>query len=94
VKAASGGAIGSALLIDETLDAATRFAGSIEARKLFPHSVLLAEPGGTSHPESLFEGNLCVDRTVAGYLVTGKLPPRKAGAEWDITCRPFPAPSP
>ena len=69
-------AIRSALLIDETLDAATPFPGSLEVRKLFPHSVLLAEPGGTTHADSL-SGNLCVDDTIASYLETGKLPPRK-----------------
>ena len=71
----NGNGISSALLIDETLDAATPFEGSLEVRKLFPHSVLLAEPGGTSHADSLF-GNLCVDGTIASYLETGKLPPR------------------
>jgi pimeloyl-ACP methyl ester carboxylesterase len=89
----SGNAIRSALLIDETLDAATPFPGSLEVRKLFPHSVLLAEPGGTTHADSLF-GNLCVDGTIATYLETGKLPPRKPHAEWDKTCRPLPVPNP
>ena len=65
--------ISSALLIDETLDAATPFPGSLEVRKLFPHAVLFAEPGGTSHADSLF-GNLCVDGTIADYLTTGALP--------------------
>jgi pimeloyl-ACP methyl ester carboxylesterase len=89
----SGNAIRSALLIDETLDAATPFPGSLEVRKLFPHSVLLAEPGGTTHADSLF-GNLCVDGTIATYLETGKLPPRNPHAEWDKTCRPLPVPNP
>ena len=89
----SSHAIHSALLIDETLDAATPFPGSLEVRKLFPHSVLLAEPGGTTHADSL-NGNLCVDGTIASYLETGKLPPRKPGAQWDITCHPLPVPNP
>jgi hypothetical protein len=89
----SGHAIRSALLIDETLDAATPFEGSLEVRKLFPHSVLLAEPGGTTHADSL-SGNLCVDGTIASYLETGKLPPRHPGAKWDITCHPLPVPDP
>src|SRR6201996_1951910 len=96
VRVASHGTgyeIHSALLIDETLDAATPFEGSLEVRQLFPHSVLLAEPGGTTHADSLF-GNLCVDGTIASYLETGKLPPRKAHAEWDITCHPLPVPNP
>jgi pimeloyl-ACP methyl ester carboxylesterase len=89
----SGKAVRSALLIDETLDAATPFPGSLEVRKLFPNSVLLAEPGGTTHADSLF-GNLCVDGTIASYLETGKTPPRKPNAEWDITCKPLPVPNP
>ena len=89
----SGNAIRSALLIDETLDAATPFPGSREVRQLFPHSVLLAEPGGTTHADSL-SGNLCVDGTIATYLETGKLPPRKPHAKWDITCHPLPVPNP
>jgi pimeloyl-ACP methyl ester carboxylesterase len=88
-----GTAIGSALLIDETLDAATPFPGSLVVRALFPHSVLLAEPGGTSHADSL-NGNLCVDRTIAQYLATGALPPRKPHARWDKTCTPLPSPVP
>jgi pimeloyl-ACP methyl ester carboxylesterase len=96
VRVASHGsayAIHSALLIDETLDAATPFEGSLEVRKLFPNSVLLAEPGGTTHADSLF-GNLCVDDAIASYLETGKTPPRKNNAEWDVTCKPLPVPNP
>jgi pimeloyl-ACP methyl ester carboxylesterase len=88
-----GRGIRSALLIDETLDAATPFEGSLEVRRLFPHSVLVAEPGGTSHADSLF-GDLCVDGTIAAYLVHGTLPARHPGALWDKTCRPLPQPVP
>jgi pimeloyl-ACP methyl ester carboxylesterase len=88
-----GSGIHNALLIDETLDAATPFGGSLEVRKLFPHSVLLAEPGGTTHAGSLF-GNLCVDNTIANYLASGKLPSRKPNATWDKTCKPLPRPVP
>ena len=59
----------------------------------FTRTVLLAEPGGTTHADSL-NGNLCVDGAIASYLETGKLPPRKADAEWDITCHPLPVPNP
>lgn len=80
--------IRSGLLIDETLDAATPFEGSEYIRSIFPKARLLAEPGGTTHADSL-EGDLCVDNTVAKYLATGYLPPRKAHARWDITCKPL-----
>ena len=89
----NGTAVSSTLLIDETLDAATPFEGSLEVRKLFPTSVLVAEPGGTSHADSLF-GDLCVDGTIAAYLETGDLPRRNPNAEWDKTCAPLPKPVP
>jgi hypothetical protein len=90
-----GSRISSALLIDETLDAATPFEGSVHVRKLFPHSVLLAEPGGTTHADSLF-GDLCVDNTIARYLAHGTLPARSSNpnARWDKTCKPLPVPVP
>ncbi len=91
----NGSGISSALLIDETLDSATPFEGSVEVRRLFPHSVLLAEPGGTTHADSLF-GDLCVDNTIARYLANGKLPARTTNptARWDVTCKPLPRPNP
>jgi pimeloyl-ACP methyl ester carboxylesterase len=89
----NGSGIKSALLIDETLDAATPFEGSEYVRKIFPHSVLLAEPGGTTHADSLF-GDLCVDGTIARYLASGVLPSRKPNAKWDKTCKPLPRPVP
>ena len=89
----NGRGVSSTLLIDETLDAATPFTGSLEVRKLFPNSVLLAEPGGTTHAETP-DGDLCVDGTIANYLATGALPPRNNRAEWDKTCAPPPVPVP
>ena len=89
----NGRGVSSTLLIDETLDAATPFTGSLEVRKLFPNSVLLAEPGGTTHAETP-DGDLCVDGTIADYLATGALPPRNNHAEWDKTCPPPPVPVP
>jgi pimeloyl-ACP methyl ester carboxylesterase len=91
--AVNGYGVKSALLIDETLDGATPFEGSLVTRQLFPHSVLVAEPGGTSHANSL-SGNLCVDGTIANYLETGALPPRIPWAPWDKTCAPSPQPVP
>lgn len=88
-----GRGVSSALLIDETLDAATPFPGSLEVRRLFPHASLIAEPGGTSHADSLF-GDTCVDGSIADYLTTGALPPRRPFAPWDKTCAPLPKPDP
>ena len=88
-----GRGVSSALLIDETLDAATPFPGSLEVRRLFPHASLIAEPGGTSHADSLF-GDTCVDGSIADYLTTGALPPRRPFAPWDKTCALLPKPDP
>ncbi|HLJ20618.1 MAG TPA: alpha/beta hydrolase, partial [Stellaceae bacterium] len=88
-----GSKVASALLIDETLDAATPYPGSLEVRLLYPKSVLLAEPGGTTHADSL-SGNVCVDSTIASYLALGQLPPRRHGGGPDATCAPLPVPVP
>jgi hypothetical protein len=88
-----GRGISSTLLVDETLDAATPFEGSLEVRKLFPHSVLIAEPGGTTHAETP-AGDACVDDTINAYLENGTLPPRIHNAPWDKTCAPPPVPVP
>jgi pimeloyl-ACP methyl ester carboxylesterase len=88
-----GKATASALLIDETLDAATPYSGSVEVRKLYPHSSLIAEPGGTTHADSL-DGDACVDNLIARYLKSGQRPARKAGNGPDATCKPLPPPSP
>jgi pimeloyl-ACP methyl ester carboxylesterase len=89
----NGDGVQSALLIDETGDAATPYEGSLVTRQLFPNSVLLAEPGGTSHADSL-SGDLCVDSTIADYLESGQLPARQSGAGPDKTCAPIPVPVP
>ena len=82
------------MLIDETLDAATPYEGSLEVRRLYPRASLLALPGGTSHANSLY-GNACEDDTIARYLATGALPKRKAAANTaDATCKPLPQPVP
>jgi pimeloyl-ACP methyl ester carboxylesterase len=81
------------LLIDETRDAATPFAGSLEVRRRYPRASLIAEPGGTSHANSL-AGNACVDDQIAAYLADGTLPPRKPGNRPDAICAPLPQPVP
>jgi pimeloyl-ACP methyl ester carboxylesterase len=88
-----GSKVQSALLIDETLDAATPYEGSLQVRKLYPNSSLIALPGGTSHANSL-SGDACLDDQIADYLATGKLPARKPGNGADTTCAPLPEPVP
>jgi pimeloyl-ACP methyl ester carboxylesterase len=81
------------LLINETLDAATPYRGSLELRKRFPRSVLVEGVGGTTHAGSLF-GGPCVDGTIAGYLTTGALPPRVKANRSDKRCIPLARPNP
>ena len=83
----------SVLLIDETLDAATPYSGSLEVRERFPHSSLIALPGGTSHANSLF-GDACLDDQIAAYLAHGTRPRRVSGDRADTTCAPLPQPVP
>ena len=87
------GASTEALIIDETLDGATPYEGSLAVRALFPMASLIAVVGGTTHGASL-NGNACVDNRVARYLATGELPPRIPGDEADVTCEPLPRPVP
>ncbi|MFE0023838.1 alpha/beta hydrolase [Amycolatopsis sp. NPDC059021] len=88
-----GKGVESVLMIDETLDAATPFEGSLEVRSRFPGAALIAEPGGTSHAITP-RGNACVDNKIADYLATGKLPDRKPGRTADVECAPLPQPTP
>jgi pimeloyl-ACP methyl ester carboxylesterase len=89
----NGKATKSVLLIDETLDAATPYSGSLEVRKLYPNSSLIAEPGGTTHADSLF-GDTCVDDQIASYLQSGHRPSRKNWNGPDTLCKPLPDPVP
>ena len=91
--AIDGSKVQSALLLDETLDAATPFEGSLEVRARFPDSSLIAGPGGTTHAASL-SGNPCVDDQIAAYLATGALPPRLSGRRADAFCPPLAQPVP
>jgi pimeloyl-ACP methyl ester carboxylesterase len=82
-----------ALLISETEDGATPFSGSLEVRRLFPSSSLIATVGGRSHASGL-SGYACVDDPIADYLLTGSLPPRAAGDGPDKRCDPLPVAEP
>lgn len=88
-----GSKVKSLLMVDETLDAATPYPGSLVVRKLFPGASLIALPGGTSHANSL-NGDACLDDQIASYLADGTLPPRKSGDRADTTCAPLPQPDP
>jgi pimeloyl-ACP methyl ester carboxylesterase len=81
------------LLIEETNDAATPWAGAIEVRKRYPNAVLIEGVGGTTHAGSL-SGVACTDDRIADYLLTGALPTRLSGDRSDVQCDPVPQPEP
>jgi pimeloyl-ACP methyl ester carboxylesterase len=81
------------LLIEETHDAATPWAGAIKVRQLFPRSVLIEGVGGSTHAGSL-SGVSCTDDRIADYLLTGQLDARQPGRGSDVQCPPVPAPEP
>jgi pimeloyl-ACP methyl ester carboxylesterase len=81
------------LLVDETLDAATPYSGSLEVRKRFPTSSLIEGVGGTTHAGSL-SGVTCTDRAIAAYLQDGTVPRRTPGGHSDLQCPPVPQPEP
>ena len=85
--------VASVLMVDETLDAATPYEGSLEVRSRFPGARLISLPGGTSHAVTLF-GNACTDNAIAAYFRDGTLPSRKAGRTSDKQCAPLPEPTP
>ncbi len=89
----NGPSIGSALLVDETKDAATPYSGSRYLRSIAPRSRLVAVVGGTNHAVTP-SGLACTDNRIFRYLATGKLPARKAGAGADVRCRKPAAPQP
>lgn len=88
-----GSKVANVLMIDETLDAATPFEGSLEVRSRFPGASLISEPGGTSHAITP-RGNACVDNKIADYLTAGTLPDRQPGRRADVECAPLPQPVP
>ncbi|SDZ29458.1 TAP-like protein [Amycolatopsis xylanica] len=89
-----GSKVPGILLIDEELDAATPYPGSLEVRKRYPNSSLISAPGGTTHSGSL-SGVACVDDKIADYLANGTLPKRTPGqGHSDAQCEPVPQPVP
>lgn len=91
VKVSSAGVDVPVLLLSETLDAATPYAGALATRTLFPTSALVAGKGGTTHAAGL-SGVACVDKTIARYLRSGALPERRSGRRADLSCPAVPVP--
>ncbi|MER7760420.1 alpha/beta hydrolase [Streptomyces sp. NPDC097619] len=78
------------LLFQATEDAATPYAGAVSMRERLAGSALVVEEGGGNHGIAL-SGNACLDRHLADYLESGKLP---AGGTASCPARPEPEPVP
>lgn len=82
------------LLVSETHDAATVYAGALATREKFKTASLIEGVGGTTHSGSL-SGIDCTDGAIATYLDTGVVPKRVKGKNRsDLQCDPVPAPEP
>ncbi|MCW2818745.1 MAG: putative tripeptidylaminopeptidase [Marmoricola sp.] len=81
------------LMIGETYDAATPFAGSLVVRRLFKGARLIEGKDGSTHAGSL-SGVSCTDDTIAAYLADGTVPARRPGNRADKVCPPVPQPDP
>ncbi|HUR73944.1 MAG TPA: alpha/beta hydrolase [Sporichthya sp.] len=82
------------LLVQQTLDGATPYAGGLQVRSEFPTSAMVSEVGATTHA-SVYAGNKCLDDVITAYLLNGTLPTRASGNTADVSCQriPFPEPS-
>jgi hypothetical protein len=68
-------------------DAATPYAGALEAHRLLPDSVLVTERGSGSH--GIAGGpNRCVNAHLDAYLLRGDT------FDGDVSCGPHPEPQP
>jgi hypothetical protein len=84
---------GKVLMINETLDAATPYAGALEVRRRFPTASLIEGVGGTTHGGTP-NGVACTDNAIGRYLTDGTVPARRKGNHSDLQCPPTPQPDP
>lgn len=81
------------LMLQGTLDAATPYAGALNARRKFPTARMVAVTGGGNHGQSLASPpNTCVDGYLNNYLATGALP--EGTGLVSATCPNLPDPQP
>ncbi|WP_369218320.1 alpha/beta hydrolase, partial [Streptomyces flavofungini] len=79
------------LLFQATDDPATPYEGALALHRRLSGSRLVVETGGGNHGITL-SGNACLDRYLADYLATGRLP--DGGGETDAECKAGPDPEP
>ncbi|MFI6943598.1 alpha/beta hydrolase [Streptomyces sp. NPDC050418] len=79
------------LLFQATDDAATPYEGGLVVHRKLHRSSLVVEEGGGNHGITL-SGNDCLDKYLADYLASGKVP--RGSGEVDATCAALPDPEP
>jgi pimeloyl-ACP methyl ester carboxylesterase len=87
----SNSSIPPALLFQATDDGATPYEGGVTVHHLLRGSSLVVEQGGGNHGITL-SGSTCLDRHLAAYLASGKVP--RGGGEADSVCKKLPDPKP
>ncbi|MFC0436045.1 alpha/beta fold hydrolase [Kutzneria buriramensis] len=86
-----GYAVGSVLLLQNSLDGVAPPSGSAALRQRYPRSALLTVNGGITHGVTP-TADTCVNTVLGNYLGTGTLPPRKTAGGSDAECAAPPAP--
>ncbi len=87
------GSLPGILMLQGTLDAATPYAGALNARRRFPTARMVVVQNGGNHGQSLAQPpNTCVDGYLNGYLATGALPVNPGLVS--ATCPTLPDPQP
>lgn len=87
----SNSALPPVLLFQATDDAATPYEGGARVHRMLRGSSLVVEAGGGNHGITL-SGNACLDKHLATYLATGKVP--RGSGEADAVCPKTPDPKP
>ncbi|MGX2993686.1 alpha/beta hydrolase [Streptomyces sp. JNUCC 64] len=88
----STGELPPVLLLQATDDGATPFEGALSLHRELRGSRLVVEEGGGNHGVTL-SGNDCLDRHLADYLATGRVPDER-GPGADAVCARSPEPEP
>jgi pimeloyl-ACP methyl ester carboxylesterase len=90
-----GSGLPGILMLQGTLDAATPYAGAMQAHRALPSSRIVVVQRGGNHGQSLqFPPNICVNGYLNRYLATGSLPASGGGGAVNASCAALPAPAP
>ncbi|MEU1042024.1 alpha/beta hydrolase [Streptomyces sp. NPDC005551] len=87
----SNDAVPPALLFQATDDAATPYPGAVAVHQQLRGSSLVVEEHGGNHGVTL-SGNACLDKHLAAYLDSGRVP--RGDGEADAVCEALPDPKP